>query len=172
MGGIGRKPHSQRPTYSRYSTAADMSSQTRRIPPNQWEERKGDIMNFISQKGYTLKKMKDVMKTEHGFDARCETRSLYTSSDWQISSVSQYEAQFRVWKFRKNLSKEEWAAVVEIIDKLDSQHKEFRILISGELVDPARLQRARRMYKKEKYRNSARTTQGNQWLLPKLWKDR
>jgi len=49
-----------------------MSSQTRRIPPNEWEERKGDILNFISQKGYTLKKMKDVMKTEHGFDARYE----------------------------------------------------------------------------------------------------
>jgi len=75
--------------------------------------------------------------------------------------MSQYEGQLRAWGIRKNLSKDEWADAFEIVDKLKSQYKETRILISGEPVDIAKIQRARRTYNKEKHRNPNRTMQGD-----------
>ena len=82
--------------------------------------------------------------------------------DIELRSISQYEAQFRVWESRKNVSSAEWAAAFNIIDQPDFQRQENRILIFGEQVDikDHKVQRARRTYKKGKYRNSDRTAQG------------
>jgi hypothetical protein len=47
-----------------------MDSQTRRIPPSEWENWKATIMDLTRQKAYTLKKVMAIMKDDHGFNAR------------------------------------------------------------------------------------------------------
>jgi len=57
-----------------------MSSQTRRISPNEWESLKDDLWNLSRQKDFTLEKVRGVMKERHEFNARCISRSLHTST--------------------------------------------------------------------------------------------
>jgi hypothetical protein len=48
-----------------------MDSQTRRIPPSEWESLKATILDLTRQKAYTRKEVMAIMKKEHGFEARC-----------------------------------------------------------------------------------------------------
>jgi hypothetical protein len=139
-----------------------MDSQTRRIPPSEWESLKATILDLTRQKAYTRKEVMAIMKKEHGFQARyLQNSAAFHLFNNIYLSTSQYEAQLRAWGFRKNLSADEWALAFETVDKLKSQRKEARILISGEPVDIAKLERARRTYNREKHRNPNRTMQGD-----------
>ncbi|KAF8867142.1 ankyrin [Acephala macrosclerotiorum] len=117
-----------------------MDLTTQSIPPSEWEHWKGTILELIRHN--TLKKVIALMKDDHDF----------------VASPSQYEARLRTWDCRKNLTKEEWAIVFETVDELKSQHKQSRILISGQEADSRKIQRARRTYHKEKFRNLGRKT--------------
>jgi hypothetical protein len=47
-----------------------MDSQTRRIPPSEWEILKPTILDLTRQKAHTHKKVMAIMKDEYGFNAR------------------------------------------------------------------------------------------------------
>ena len=47
-----------------------MDSQTRRIPPSEWEILKATILDLTRQKAHTLKKVMAIMKDKYGFNVR------------------------------------------------------------------------------------------------------
>jgi len=63
-----------------------MDSQTRRIPPSEWESWKATILDLIRQKAYTYKEVMAIMKDEHGFKARY----LHNSADLHLFELTTF----------------------------------------------------------------------------------
>ncbi|KAI1649338.1 uncharacterized protein F4817DRAFT_331408 [Daldinia loculata] len=108
---------------------------TEKIPDTTWDLHKDDVLKLYLDDRRFLKDIVDIMRTEHGFEA----------------TVSQYEAQFRAWKVRRNLKASEWR---RIFCTLDSLHPGTisRVILSGRVVDEKTIRRARRNCKSKPMR--------------------
>ncbi|KAI1658951.1 hypothetical protein F4813DRAFT_395422 [Daldinia decipiens] len=110
-----------------------MATKTRKVPQTDWYHHKETILNLFLTSDLSVDQLVHTMNRDHGFSA----------------TVSQYEAQFRVWNARKNLKVHEWEAIFEIIDRLSSQDIQSRVVISGHPVSMNRVLRARRRCERE-----------------------
>ncbi|KAK6951776.1 hypothetical protein Daesc_006299 [Daldinia eschscholtzii] len=110
-----------------------MATKARKIPQNDWDHHKETILNLYLTSDLSVDQLVPTMDQRHGFRA----------------TISQYEAQFRVWNARKNLKVHEWEGIFEIIDDLSSRDTQSRVVISGHPVSPERVHRARRHCNRE-----------------------
>jgi len=60
-----------------------------------------------------------------------------------LDSKAQYERQFKIWKFRKNLKSHEWIFVHYRFNKRERNGKESELYVDGVLVPKKRLKRKR-----------------------------
>ncbi|KAI1080044.1 hypothetical protein F5B20DRAFT_148854 [Whalleya microplaca] len=99
---------------------------TEPIPQSEWSLHKDAILDFFLREDLTIRDLAERMKSR-GLNA----------------TISQYEAQFRKWKVRKNLRVSEWKHLFNEVSGLphDSQGK---ISIMGHLASEKRIKRARR----------------------------
>ncbi|KAI5865617.1 ankyrin [Durotheca rogersii] len=105
-----------------------MATKKQKIPKSSWDCHKNTILSLYLTSDLTVGKLMRTMHEEHAFSA----------------SVSQFEAQLRIWNARKNLTREEWTVVLDQIDNLASQGLQSRVVISGHAVPATRVDRARR----------------------------
>ncbi|KAI1099598.1 ankyrin [Jackrogersella minutella] len=112
-----------------------MATKKRKIPDVSWDNHKEVILNLYLTSDFSLGKLVRVMNEDHGFSA----------------TISQFEAQLRVWKARKNLKRHDWERILKDIDHLASQDIQFRVLVSGHPLPMNRIDRARRYLKSEQH---------------------
>ncbi|KAI1771207.1 ankyrin [Hypoxylon cercidicola] len=105
-----------------------MATKTRKIPQTLWDKHKDTILNLYLDNDLSMEKLIETMNHDHGFTA----------------TISQFEAQLRVWKARKNLRVHEWEKVLETIDSLASRGVKSRVLVSDHIVPMNKVRRARR----------------------------
>ncbi|KAL7625196.1 hypothetical protein AAE478_004411 [Parahypoxylon ruwenzoriense] len=105
-----------------------MATKMKKIPKSIWDRHRDTILSLYLTSDLTVEELVRTMDEDHGFSA----------------SLSQYEAQFRIWNARKNIRREEWEVILEKIDHLASQGIQSRVVISGHTVSDSRIQRARR----------------------------
>ncbi|KAI1214756.1 ankyrin [Annulohypoxylon truncatum] len=108
-----------------------MATVTRKISQDTWNLHKETILSLYLTSDHSLKDLVQIMDRDHGFSA----------------SSSQFEAQLKVWKARKNLKRLEWEQLLEKIDGLSSQGIQSRVVISGHPVSTNKVHRARRYCK-------------------------
>ncbi|KAI1329884.1 hypothetical protein F5Y16DRAFT_364960 [Xylariaceae sp. FL0255] len=99
--------------------------QTRDIPESEWNGLKHEIIRLCREN--TLKKLVEVMMTQHGFEA----------------TEAQYEFRLKKWKIRSNLTIPEWQVILSIKDDLEEQNKAARIHLSGMELDQRRIRKGR-----------------------------
>ncbi|KAI2462781.1 ankyrin [Annulohypoxylon bovei var. microspora] len=105
-----------------------MATKTRKITQDTWNIHKEAILSLYLISDLSLNELVQAMGSDHGFSA----------------TVSQFEAQLKVWKARKNLKRSEWEEHLETIDRLSSRGVRSRVVISGHPVSMNRVHRARR----------------------------
>ncbi|KAI1767716.1 ankyrin [Hypoxylon sp. FL1150] len=105
-----------------------MATRTQRIPQASWDRHKETILSLYLTSDLSSDELVQTMDKDHGFSA----------------TISQYEAQLRVWNARKNLKRHEWDVVLQELDHLSSQGIQARVVISGHPVSVNRVHRARR----------------------------
>ncbi|KAK6956267.1 hypothetical protein Daesc_001541 [Daldinia eschscholtzii] len=120
-----------------------MASKARKIPLENWELHKETILNLYLTSDLSVKELVQTLEKEHGFAA----------------TLSQFEAQLRVWKARKNLKNDEWEVILPKIDNLSARGIQTRVVIAGHPVPADRVHRARRYFKEytERPRKRRRT---------------
>ncbi|KAK6063648.1 Protein fem-1-like protein [Seiridium cupressi] len=85
-----------------------------------WEQHKDEIIRLFQKEGKTLAEIKDAMLLE-GFDA----------------SKAQYEAIFKRWHLRRNLSAEDWRSVLQALKFFETQGCQHDLYINGRTTVPA-----------------------------------
>lgn len=80
-----------------------------RISVDKWNNHKAAIERLYLAEDKTLKDVMDTMETSHNFQATYVKEHKLSSESLTdvLSSKSQYERQFKSWKFRKNLKNED-----------------------------------------------------------------
>ena len=80
-----------------------------RIDPVVWESYRTEIHNYYLVEDKSLTDLISYMKETHNFHATWVPNALsLDSSGWLMAPrKAQYERQFVLWKFRKNLSSDE-----------------------------------------------------------------
>ncbi|KAI0166738.1 ankyrin [Hypoxylon sp. FL1284] len=116
-----------------------MASKTHKIPKESWERHKETIMSLYLTSDLSVEELVVAMDRDHGFNA----------------TLSQYEAQLRDWKARKNLKLDEWEVIFKRIDDLKSRGIQSRVTVSNHPIDSSRISRARR-HSKRAYRLNRR----------------
>ncbi|KAI2602094.1 hypothetical protein GGR54DRAFT_625707 [Hypoxylon sp. NC1633] len=100
---------------------------TVRVPDCEWAMNKDRILDLYLGTELTLKAITETMRTENNF----------------VATVSQYEAQLRAWRARRNLKLKEWLPIFKQLDSLPpGTHS--RVRLSGRCVPERRILRARR----------------------------
>ncbi|OTB14559.1 hypothetical protein K445DRAFT_23565 [Daldinia sp. EC12] len=97
------------------------------IPHATWNLHRDTIVKLYLDDHRQLNELVNIMKTEHGFDA----------------TISQYEAQLRQWRIRRNLKVPEWRHIFRVIDSLPTNTKS-RVVLCGRVIDEKTIRRARR----------------------------
>ncbi|KAI0169386.1 ankyrin [Hypoxylon sp. FL1284] len=105
-----------------------MVTKARKISQTDWETHKDTILNLYIDRYFSMKELIETMERDHGFTA----------------TISQYEAQFRIWKARKNVTIRQWDRTLETIDSLASRGIKSRVLVSNQVVQMTKIRRARR----------------------------
>ncbi|PMD30599.1 ankyrin [Hyaloscypha variabilis F] len=82
------------------------------------------------------------------------------------ATKSQYESQFRKWKCRKNLGRDEWPTVFKAIDQRRNQEKASHVYIAGRRVEKETLRRMRRRYPTTLPSNSPFHSRGSNSPIP------
>ncbi|RYP51799.1 hypothetical protein DL768_002946 [Monosporascus sp. mg162] len=100
---------------------------TQKVPERAWLQHKDSIVDLYLGEDLTVGTLAERMRADHGLNA----------------TISQYEAQLKVWNVRKNLKVHEWEPILERIDRLPTDSRS-RIILSGQPVQDHRIQRARR----------------------------
>ena len=59
----------------------------------------------------------------------------------KFARKSQYEAQFRKWKWNKNEKKEDWGTIFAVLSRRERQNKKSNVFIRGTLQQPARVRK-------------------------------
>ncbi|KAI1776468.1 ankyrin [Hypoxylon cercidicola] len=117
-----------------------MASKTRKIPQGSWDHHKETILSLYLTSDLSVDELVHTMEKDHGFSA----------------TLSQFEAQLRVWNARKNLKRHEWEVILQKIDQLSSRGIQARVVISGHPVSMDRVHRARRHCKSDHHPNKRR----------------
>ncbi|KAI1415360.1 ankyrin [Hypoxylon sp. FL1857] len=113
-----------------------MAPKTAKIAKDSWDGHKDTILSLWLTSDLTMDELVQAMIRDHGFSA----------------TASQFEAQLKIWKARKNLKSHEWEGILERIDSLASRGIQSRVVISGHPVSIDRVHRARRYCKHPKKR--------------------
>lgn len=71
-------------------------------------------------------------------------------------SHAQYEAQFKKWGERKNLSADEWRLVLQLVDQNNDDGKQRHVYRDQKLISPSKLERKRQMYCKRQEGKSSK----------------
>ncbi|RYP81562.1 hypothetical protein DL770_005864 [Monosporascus sp. CRB-9-2] len=100
---------------------------TQKVPESAWFQHKDSIVDLYLREDLTVGTLAERMKADYGLNA----------------TISQYEAQLKVWNVRKNLKVHEWKPILERIDRLPADTRS-RVILSGQPVPEHRIQRARR----------------------------
>ncbi|XXH02910.1 hypothetical protein Hte_009300 [Hypoxylon texense] len=108
-----------------------MATKTRKISQRHWDAHKDTILNLRLDRELSMKKLVETMDHDHGLTA----------------TISQFKAQLRAWKARKNVRMHKWGSVLETIDSLTSRGIKSRVFVSGQVVSVDKIRRARRYYK-------------------------
>ncbi|KAI0850857.1 ankyrin [Daldinia vernicosa] len=108
-----------------------MASRTRKIPSGDWERHKETILSLYLTSDFPGDELVQAMEKDHGF----------------VATISQFEAQLRVWNARKNLKKDQWEVILPKIDNLSSRDIQARVMIAGHPVSTERIRRAKRYFK-------------------------
>ncbi|KAI1075516.1 hypothetical protein F5B20DRAFT_377976 [Whalleya microplaca] len=111
-------------------------SRTVKVPDGDWARHKETILDLYLKGNLTMEELASKMESDYGF----------------VATISQFEAQLRLWHARKNLRAHEWMPILETIDKLPRETIS-RVLISGREVPAYRICRARK-HCKSKVRSS------------------
>ncbi|RYP74904.1 hypothetical protein DL769_003910 [Monosporascus sp. CRB-8-3] len=102
-------------------------SRTQKVPESAWLQHKDNIVDLYLREDLTVGRLAERMRADHGLNA----------------TISQYEAQLKVWNVRKNLKVHEWEPILERIGRLPTATRS-RVILSGQPVPEHRIQRARR----------------------------
>ncbi|KAK9414896.1 putative Clr5 domain-containing protein [Seiridium unicorne] len=94
-----------------------------------WEQHKDEIIRLFQKEGKTLAEIKDAM-LHRGFDA----------------SKAQYEAIFKRWHLRKNLSAEDWRSVLQALKFFETQGRHHDLYINGRLLTTSQLLKKQKLY--------------------------
>jgi Clr5 domain len=73
-----------------YLNSSNMDSQTRRIPPSEWEIWKATILDLTRQKANTRKKVMAIMKEKYDFNARY----LHNSASFHLFELTTFISAF------------------------------------------------------------------------------
>ncbi|KAI1483353.1 ankyrin [Daldinia eschscholtzii] len=110
-----------------------MATKARKIPLESWELHKESILSLYLTSDLSMEELVQTMEKDHGFAA----------------TLSQFEAQLRVWKARKNLKKDEWERILPKLDNLSARGIKTRVVIAGHPVPTDRVHRAKRHFKED-----------------------
>ncbi|KAK8127178.1 hypothetical protein PG984_008286 [Apiospora sp. TS-2023a] len=131
-----------------------MAAPTCNIPREDWENHRATILELYCDKGLPLTRRSDskekdqcvewVMRCQYGFTA----------------SQSQYEAQLKKWGVAKNLKRDEWISLLAKHDRLESQGREVRVVISGKVQAKERVRKARHRYARSSAAGAHGSSQG------------
>ncbi|KAM0815764.1 putative Clr5 domain-containing protein [Seiridium cardinale] len=94
-----------------------------------WEQHKDEIIRLFQKEGKTLAEIKDSM-LHRGFDA----------------SKAQYEAIFKRWHLRRNLSAEDWRSVLQALKFFETQGRHHDLYINGRLLTTSQLLKKQKLY--------------------------
>ncbi|KAI1759309.1 ankyrin [Hypoxylon sp. FL1150] len=122
-----------------------MAARARKIPQSHWDGHKDTILNLYLSLDLSMERLVETMEHNHGFTA----------------TISQFEAQLRSWKARKNLRIHEWERVLETTDALANQGVKSRVLISNHVVSTNKIRRAKRHCKADESPRKRRRLEEN-----------
>ncbi|KAL8368948.1 hypothetical protein RB599_004393 [Gaeumannomyces hyphopodioides] len=105
-----------------------MSSQKASSSKQAWRDHKMTILALAEN--HTMRDVEKIMWDEHRFKA----------------NQNQYEYHLRIWGFQKNIDTKQWRRVFEVYDALVELHGEVQVLVRGEALSSAALQKRRHMY--------------------------
>ncbi|KAK9778217.1 putative Clr5 domain-containing protein [Seiridium cardinale] len=94
-----------------------------------WEQHKDEIIRLFQKEGKTLAEIKDSM-LHRGFDA----------------SKAQYEAIFKRWHLRRNLSAEDWRSVLQALKFFETRGRHHDLYINGRLLTTSQLLKKQKLY--------------------------
>ncbi|XXG96045.1 hypothetical protein Hte_002322 [Hypoxylon texense] len=103
---------------------------TIKVPESEWARHKDTILELFLFNERTLKEIAEYMEINYHF----------------IATISQYEAQLRVWRARKRLTTKEWEPIFKRLDSLRPGTRS-RVMLSGRPVPEQQVRRARRHWK-------------------------
>ncbi|KAI2780918.1 ankyrin [Daldinia loculata] len=108
-----------------------MASKARKIPSENWELHKETILSLYLTSDLSGDELVQTMEKDYGF----------------VATISQFEAQLRVWDARKNIKKDQWEVILPKIDSLSSRGIQARVMMAGHPVPIDRIHRAKRYFK-------------------------
>jgi hypothetical protein len=138
------------------------NNKAKRISNNDWETHHATIQRLYIAEGKPLGTEGGVieyMKKHHNFSARYIPPLYHSSAKVYSSSKSQYELQFRKWKWRKKLTAAEWRDIVQYTLDKNICLDETSILLDGTALSTDRIRREILRY---------RSTQNSEGLLPSI----
>ena len=116
---------------------------------SEWEFLKQVIRDVYLVRDQTLEVLINEMGVEHGFWKTSVKALFELFSRWRLTanSKSQYERAFKVWNFRKNLTKEQWAVVSHKLNKRKRDEKDSEVLVDGILLEEKKLRKETKRYR-------------------------
>ncbi|KAF2134192.1 ankyrin [Dothidotthia symphoricarpi CBS 119687] len=114
-----------------------------------WDSHRSTLERLYVQEGKELQYVIDFMQNQERF----------------LASKSQYEYQFRKWKFRKNLKRKDWPVVIGIVEKRRRLGKDSEILFNGIVLSDERIERETARYGSA-LKTSNQLPEGQQHDLP------
>ncbi|KAH8684351.1 ankyrin repeat-containing domain protein [Tricladium varicosporioides] len=96
-----------------------------------WGPLKTTLRELYLEQDLSLAEVMDKMITEHQFNA----------------TKSQYELQFKKWRFRKNRTAEEWKIVAHKLAERKKEHKKSEVVLNGSLINPKKLRKETLRYR-------------------------
>ncbi|KLU82780.1 hypothetical protein MAPG_01848 [Magnaporthiopsis poae ATCC 64411] len=125
-----------------------MSSQRASSSKQWWKDHKPTILALAEN--HTMKDVKKMMENAHGLEER---------------SLNQYEYHLRKWGLQKNIDTKHWRKVVQVYDALAERYGEVQVLVRGEALSSAALEKKRRRYAPQR---GASTNAGAPVSIPQI----
>ncbi|KAI1387331.1 uncharacterized protein F4822DRAFT_279505 [Hypoxylon trugodes] len=122
-------------------------TRTAKIPDSDWSRYKSAILSLYLSADIPLEEIIHRLRIEHAFSI----------------TISQLEAQLKIWKARRRLKSEEWQAIFKTIDSLP-ENTHSRVVLNGRPIPESRIERARRNCRAKPSSNSERANTTNDIL--------
>ena len=107
-----------------------------------WELHRTEVHTHYILEDKSLSDVIKYMKEKHNFHATWASNSLSLDFRWLMASrKSQYERQLDKWKFRKNLTSDEWEFAIGRMNKRKQEGKENELFIDGFKVPKKRIRK-------------------------------